>query len=146
MCKILILIVGLTFSAVLAGAGAVAPQAGVTGRPCSVRKIYVADFGADPRHVNFRLFLEKWLSKKKFTVARKPEDADAVLTGALTISGGDKRSELAFKGAELKSAGGERAWRGDFYFNTGNAFGWLGRGHIENGAKKIAEDVRAACK
>ena len=132
--------------ALSASAGAVIPQARVKDKPCSVRTIYVADFGTDPRYVNFRLDLEKWLSKKKFKVAKRPEDADAVLTGALSISSGNKYSKLTLREAELKSAKGEVAWRGDFDFTTKNAFGWLGRGHIENGAKRIAENIRVTCR
>ncbi len=146
MRKILIVMAGLTFWATPASVSATIFQTGRTDKPCSVHKIYVAEFGHDPRHVNFRLSLEKWLSKKKFTVANRPADADAVLTGTLSISSGTKYSNLTFKDAELKTANGEWSWRRDFDFTTKNAFGWLGRGHIENGAKRIAENIRASCK
>ncbi|HEX5706210.1 MAG TPA: hypothetical protein VFX96_02870 [Pyrinomonadaceae bacterium] len=146
MRKILILIAGLSFWAAPASIGATLFQTGKIAKPCPVHKIYVAEFGNDPRHVNFRLFLEKWLSKKKFTVVKKPEDADAVLTGTLSISSGSKHSNLTFKDAELKTANGGSAWHGNFDITTKNAFGWLGRGHIENGAKRIAENIRASCK
>ena len=146
MRKILFVITGLIFLSAPAGAGAAGLRPEAVSGPCSVQKIFVADFGKDPRHVSFRLDLEKWLSKKKFTVARRPEDADAVLSGTFSTRSGDKYSYLTFKDAELKTAGGETAWRGDFDFKTRNAFGWLGRGHIENGAKRIAENIRASCK
>ncbi|HVF48665.1 MAG TPA: hypothetical protein VNA19_01180 [Pyrinomonadaceae bacterium] len=146
MRKILCVIVGFTFWAMPANVNATIFQTGTRDKPCPVRTIYVAELGADPRHVNFRLFLEKWLAKKKFTVAKRPEDADAVLKGTLSISSGNKSSNLTFKDAELKTARGATAWHGNFDITTKNAFGWLGRGHIENGAKRIAGDIRAACK
>jgi hypothetical protein len=146
MRQIIIVLVVLTYIASPICLGAVAPQGASAVKPCSVRTIYVADFGNDPRHVNFRLFMEKWLSKKKFTVARKPEDADAVLTGKLSISSGNKYSNLTFRDAELTTANGETAWHGNFNITTKNAFGWLGRGHIENGAKSIVENIRTTCK
>lgn len=121
-------------------------QAGSKAKPCPVQKITVDDFGTDPRHVNFRLFLEKWLTKKKFTVTERPDDADAILSGKLSIGSGDKHSYLIFKDAELKTADGRVVWRGNFDITSKNAFGWLGRGHIENGAKRIAENVRADCR
>ena len=146
MYKIVILIAGLTSLAVTTSADSIISQGGISNKTCSVQKIYVTDFGTDPRHINFRLGLEKWLSKKKFTVATRSEDADAVLTGAVSTSSGSKYSYLSFKNAELKLANGEIVWHGNFDFRTKNAFGWLGRGHIENGAKRISENVRAACK
>lgn len=140
MCKTLLLIACLSLWA------AVSFQTATTPKPCAVQSIYVDDFGSDPRHVNFRLDLQKWLAKKKFTIAKRPEDADAVLSGKLSISSGVKYSNLTLDDAELKTADGHSAWRGNFDITTKNAFGWLGRGHIENGAKRIAENVRAGCK
>jgi hypothetical protein len=146
MRKILLVIAGFTFLATATSVGAVIPQAVIKDKPCPVQKIYVADFGSEPRHVNFRLGLEKWLSKKKFTISQRPSDADASLTGKLSISSGNKYSNLTFKDAELKTADGESVWHGSFDITTKNAFGWLGRGHIENGAKRIAENIRAGCR
>lgn len=144
--KTLFVIVGLIFWATPTNASANVLQAGTLDTPCAVQSIYVAELGADPRHVNFRLFLEKWLSKKKFKVTIRPKDADAVLHGTLSISSSNKHSNLTFKDAELKTSQGATAWHGNFYITTKNAFGWLGRGHIENGAKRIVENIRATCK
>ena len=146
MRKILLVIAGLTFLTIPTSVSARIFRAGVNDKQCSVKKIHVAEFGNDPRHVNFRLFLEKWLSKKKLTVVSRPGDADAFLTGTLSISSGNKHSNLTFADAELKTAEGERVWHGDFNLTSKNAFGWLGRGHIENGAKRIVENIRAVCK
>ena len=145
MRKTLIVIAGLTLCAASTSFGAISAQAGIKTKPCAVQKIYVDDFGNDPRHVNFRLWLEKWLKKKKFTVVNRSQDADAVLSGKLSIRSGDKDSNLSFKDAELKTANGLVVWHGNFDRTTNNTFGWLGRGHIENGAKRIAENVRASC-
>ena len=146
MRKTLLVIAGLTFWAASTGFAAVSYQTGIKTKPCAVQRIYVDDFGNDPRYVNFRLWLEKWLKKKKFTVVDRPQDADAVLSGKLSIRSGTKDSSLSFKDAELKTSDGLVVWRGNFDRTTKNAFGWLGRGHIENGAKRIAENVRASCR
>lgn len=146
MLKIPLVIAGLIVWATSTSFGQASSQAGINAKPCPVQKIYVSEFGTDPRYVNFRFDLEKWLAKKKFTVADKPEDADAVLSGKLSISSGKKYSYLTFKDAELNTADGQVVWSGNFDITTKNAFGWLGRGHIENGAKRIAENVRAGCK
>jgi len=121
-------------------------QAGVTDKPCYIQKIYVAEFGSDPRFINFRLDLQKWLSKKKFTIVDKPDEAEAVLTGTLSITNGEKRSNLTLKNAALTTARGERVWHADYDLTTKNSFAGLGRGHIENAAIRIAKDIRAACK
>lgn len=149
MRKIFLAAACLLLCATAAGAGApasVGREDDDDNKPCPVRKIYVAEFSRkDPRYLSFRLDLEKWLSKQKFTAVARPEDADAVLTGELWISSGGRHSRLSFTGAELKTAAGDVVWRGDFDRRTKNAWGWLGRGHIENGAKPVAEKMRAEC-
>ncbi len=146
MRKLLLVISVLTLLATPTSTSAALFQTGRSDKPCSFHKVYIADFGSDPRHINFRRDLEKWLAKKKFALAQRPAEADAVLTGNLSISSGTKYSNLTFKDAELRTANGEKPWRGDFNITTKNAFGWLGRGHIENGAKRIVEKIRASCR
>ena len=146
MRRILYLIIGLISWAGPTSEAATTPREETDNKACAVRRIYLRDMGNDPRHVNFRLFLEKWLSKKNFTIAKSVQDADAALMGKLSISSGNKYSNLTFKDAVLKLANGDQVWHGSFDITSKNAFGWLGRGHIENGAKRIAENIRAACK
>jgi hypothetical protein len=87
------------------------PQAG-TPALHMVRKIYVEEMGASAEAARFRLLLEDQLSGKGFIVVNKPEKADAVLGGALSVDnsgifGGDSDVGVT---ARLTSAGGERLW------------------------------------
>jgi hypothetical protein len=50
-----------------------------------VQKIYVEDLGTSDEAARFRLLLEDQLSGKGFTVVDKPEKADAILGGALSV-------------------------------------------------------------
>lgn len=77
-----------------------------------VRKIYVEEMGTSAEAARFRLLLEDQLSGKGFTVVDRPEQADAVLGGALSVDnsgifGGDSDVGVT---ARLTSAGGERLW------------------------------------
>ena len=87
------------------------PQAGPPALHL-VRKIYVERMGASAEAARFRLLLEDQLSGKGFTVVDRPEEADAVLGGALSVDdsgifGGDPDVGVT---ARLTSAGGERLW------------------------------------
>jgi hypothetical protein len=78
-----------------------------------VRKIYVGDMGTDTEADRFRLLLEEQLSKRGFTIVERPESADAILTGALSVRVFDNKSEArAF--VRLASPTGERLWSRDF--------------------------------
>ena len=61
------------------------PQAGPTALHL-VKKIYVEEMGTSDEAARFRLLLEDQLSEKGFTVVDKPEKADAVLGGALSVA------------------------------------------------------------
>jgi hypothetical protein len=87
------------------------PQVGATTLHL-VQKIYVADMGISPEAARFRLLLEDQLSEKGFVVVPRPEDADAVLAGAVSLSrsgvfGGPADINVT---ARLTSAGGVRLW------------------------------------
>jgi len=59
------------------------------GRPMAlhlVQKIYVEDMGTSPEAARFRLLLEDQLSENGFVVVAKREEADAVLSGAISVS------------------------------------------------------------
>lgn len=77
-----------------------------------VQKIYIGDIGTSEEAVRFRLLLEDKLSQKGFTVVTQPENADAILSGALSVStvgfyGGVSDINVT---ARLISNSGERLW------------------------------------
>ncbi|MDQ3804632.1 MAG: hypothetical protein M3416_12460 [Acidobacteriota bacterium] len=78
-----------------------------------VRKIYVGDMGRDDEAERFRLLLEEQLSRRGFTVVGRPEEADAVLTGALSVRVYDEKSEARVF-VRLESQSGARLWSRDF--------------------------------
>jgi len=83
----------------------------------SVQKIYVEDMGTSPEALRFRLLLEDQLSANGFTVVAKRNEADAVLTGAVSLArsgvfGGPADINVT---ARLISSNGGRLWS----INTG---------------------------
>ena len=77
-----------------------------------VQRIYVEDMGTSPEASRFRLLLEDQLSEKGLVVVRRPEEADAVLGGAVSLSrsgifGGPADINVT---ARLTSADGVRLW------------------------------------
>jgi hypothetical protein len=78
-----------------------------------VQKIYVGDMGRADEAERFRLLVGEELSKQGFTVVERAEDADAVLSGALSVRVGDDRTEArAF--VKLDTTAGARLWAKDF--------------------------------
>jgi hypothetical protein len=78
-----------------------------------VQKIYIGDMGADDEADRFRLLLEEQLLKRGFSVVLRPEDADATVTGVLTVRTYDDKSE-ARATVRLVSPSGEVLWAKDF--------------------------------
>ena len=77
-----------------------------------VQKIYVEDMGTSPEAARFRLLLEDQLSDNGFTVVAKREEADAILSGATSVSrsgfyGGPPDISVT---ARLVSSDGARLW------------------------------------
>ena len=77
-----------------------------------VRKIHIGELGSSDEAARFRLLLEDKLSRRGFIVVDKPETADAILSGALSVSpagvyGG--RSDVGVT-VRLVSISGERLW------------------------------------
>jgi hypothetical protein len=140
------LLLSILFSAT--SSGAVPRQSAAAGAnvSCRAQKIHVSDMGSSPQAMNFRYDLEKWLSKKKFTVVYDPKEADAILSGRFSSTSGVKRSNLSFRDAELRSPQGSKLWDGDYNITKRNSFLGFGRGHLEDGAIRIVKDIRAACK
>ena len=78
-----------------------------------IQKIHISEMGASDEADRFRFLLEEQLSKKGFTVVDKSENADAILTGALSVRVYDDAS-IARVYVQLKSSSGERLWGGNF--------------------------------
>ncbi|MDT7605389.1 MAG: hypothetical protein QOF61_3386 [Acidobacteriota bacterium] len=97
----------------LASDGAERPRRQSTSRLHDVHKIYIGDMGRADEAERFRFLIGDELEKKGFTVVERAEDADAVLTGALSVRVGDDSTEArAF--VKLESKEGQRLWAKDF--------------------------------
>ncbi|HEX8143591.1 MAG TPA: hypothetical protein VF553_13400 [Pyrinomonadaceae bacterium] len=116
MRLLLVIALSLSFSPVLQFAAATARAADRNAYRDGlglVQKIYVGDMGEEGEADRFRLLLEEMLSKKGFTIVERPESADAILSGALSVRVFDNKSEArAF--VRLTTPGGERIWARDF--------------------------------
>jgi len=85
------------------------------GRPMAlhlVQKIYVEDMGTSPEAARFRLLLQDQLSENGFVVVARHEEADAILSGATSVSrsgfyGGPADISVT---ARLVSSAGDRLW------------------------------------
>ena len=112
-----------------------------------VRKIYVEGMGTSAEAARFRLLLEDQLSGKGFTIVDRPEKADAVLGGALSVDesgifGGEADVGVT---ARLISTEGERLWG----YNMGGQITILNpvaslkfKEPIEYRAKELAKKLR----
>ena len=78
-----------------------------------VSKVYVGEMGQSDEAARFRMLLEEELSKAKFGVVGKMEDADASLTGVLSLRIFADES-VARATVVLKGSTGARLWGGDF--------------------------------
>ncbi len=96
-----------------------APAYGASqGRPqrrvvAVVDKVYVGDMGADDEADRFRFLLEEQLTKKGFAVVRTEAEADAVLTGVLSVRVFDNKTEARVF-VRLTSRDGAQLWARDF--------------------------------
>jgi hypothetical protein len=96
-----------------------APAPDGAGRPRrqpalhDVHKIFVGDMGRADEAERFRFLVGEELSKQGFAVVERAEDADAVLSGALSVRVGDDNTEArAF--VKLETPAGARLWAKDF--------------------------------
>ena len=106
-----------------------------------VQKIYIGDMGTADEADRFRLLLEEQLLKRSFAVVLKEEDADAVLTGVLTVRTYDDKSEVRAT-VRLVSPGGEVLWAKDFGHKrfSVNPFS------LQEPARRRAEEVAEALR
>lgn len=112
-------------------------------RPCRVRKVYVAELGSTDEAVRFRRSLVERLSKR-FAVVETQEEADAVLTAAVSARGNGRNGEVVFENGMLKSQEGDLLWQGNFYYHYKKSF--PGRGIISSSASDVAKNIRQACQ
>lgn len=78
-----------------------------------IQKIHVGSMGDADEAERFRLLLEEQLAVRGFTVVDKPEAADAVLTGALSVRVQHEKSRARVY-VKLSTPQGERLWGRDF--------------------------------
>jgi hypothetical protein len=78
-----------------------------------VRKIYIDEMGKSDDAERFRLLVGEKLSEKGFTIVEKPDDADAILKGALAtqLSQGTTKARAS---VYLKSVSGQSLWNEDY--------------------------------
>ncbi len=103
-----------------------------------VQKIFVGEMGQSDEAARFRMLLEEQLAKVKFATVSKPEDADAILTGVLSVRVYSDES-IARATVVLKGTGGERLWGGDFQPRA--HFGGV-KDTVRFRAENIAGDLR----
>jgi hypothetical protein len=75
--------------------------------------VHVGAMGQSDEAERFRMLLDEELRKVGFHLAEKPENADAILTGVLTVRVYADTS-LARATVVLKTISGEKLWGGDF--------------------------------
>lgn len=78
-----------------------------------IQKLYVGDMGTANESERFRHLLEDQLGEKGFTIVDDAAQADAILTGALSVRVLDDESEARVY-VTLRTPGGERLWARDF--------------------------------
>ena len=105
----------------------------------TVRKICVGEMGQSDEAARFRMLLEDELAKKRFTIVAQPEQADAVLTGVLSVRVYSDTS-LARATVKLQSPAGERFWGGDF--EPRRAFFKRVKDTVRFRAENVAGDLR----
>jgi hypothetical protein len=88
------------------------PQQNHVTKLYEVQRIYVGEMGSSDETERFRLLLEDELRKKGFTIGASIENADAVLTGILSLRPEESRF-LARATVRLKTAT-NTLWSGDF--------------------------------
>ena len=79
----------------------------------AVRKIHVGSMGDTDESERFRLLLEEQLSGKGFSVVERPEEADGILTGVLSVRVHDKKTQARVY-VKLSTRQGVRLWGKDF--------------------------------
>ena len=116
-------------------------------KPCTVRKIYIADLGSSADAIEFRRALGKQLAKKGFTVVERAEEAEAILSATLSITQDGNATEVKFEKGTLKTPAGEQIWHGNFYETSKHhAFSFFDGNSLDSMAGHITSNLRARCR
>jgi hypothetical protein len=84
-------------------------------QPCTVRSIFVEDLGNANEATNFRNLLKQQLAKKGFKMVEEASQADAVLTGSISVTKDDKANKASFEQAKLTKKDGTEVWDGNYH-------------------------------
>ena len=138
-CALWLLPAGLNASA--------SPQANPTALH-HVQKIYLEEVGTTDEAARFRLLLEEKLSERGFNVVDNPDKADAILSGALSVSPAGIHGGASDVGVtvQLKSGAGQRLWGGNFagrVFILNPVSSLRFKDIVEYRAKELAKKLRA---
>jgi len=108
-----------------------------------VHRIYVGGMGRGDEAARFRLLLQDQLTEKGFTVVNKPEDADAILKGALSVRVDDGSEARVY--VTLEALNGDRLWARDFGNGIIKSLLTL-KEPVKLRATDVAVALRDACK
>ena len=114
-----------------------------TVKPCQFRTVYVGEFGATDEAARFRRVLAERLSKR-FKIVEAQEEADAVLTAAVSAKGDSRGGEVHFDNGVFKTRGGDVLWQGNFQYYYKKSY--PSRGIINSSASNVAKNIRGVCK
>ena len=107
----------------------------------AVQKIYVGDMGNDDEAERFRLLLEEQLLKRGFTVVAREDEADATLTGALSVRVYDEKAEARVSVRLTSNSTSEVMWAKEFgHKRIHNPFS------LQEPTKRRAEEVAEALR
>jgi hypothetical protein len=81
----------------------------------SIHRIYVDSMGQSDEAVRFRALLGEEFGKAGFTVADTPANADARLTGSLSLKIIKRGRTHAYVTVALNTPEGEQVWGGEFH-------------------------------
>ena len=114
-----------------------------------VQKIYIEELGSTDEAARFRLLLEDKLTQRGFVVVDKPDRADAVLRGALSVSSAGKyggASDISVT-VRLYSSQGERLWSINLpkpatFSSALKVRGFRFKEPVEHRAEELAKELR----
>jgi hypothetical protein len=115
----------------------------VQNKLSQVQRIYIGGMGQADEAARFRLLLEDRLTEKGFTVVDKPEDADAILKGALSVRVDDGSEARVY--VTLETLKGDRLWTRDFGNGIFKSLFTL-KEPVKLRAQEVADALRDACK
>jgi hypothetical protein len=102
---------------------------------CAERRVYVESFGTSEFAAQFSILLQGELPKQGFDVARRPEDADLVLTGILAVAPAGASGILA---RALNARSREELWRSLYESERPKK--------LASRAEDVAEDLLEHCR